>query len=533
MKDQKYVWVLILLWTVLLCGAQERIPDDAYQSHLRAGAEEIARGDFSAAVADIRAAIALNPDGAAGWYQFGSILGQAGDFQGAEKAFRKAIALQPDLAKAHFGLALTLIGDPQNKQDWPGAITECREALKFQPDYPEALNLLGAGLSKSGQTDAAIEALERSIQLAPTLPQAHFNLAIALEDKGRLDEATKEYRAAVSAKGAYPEASSALAKLLLRMGKTADAESEVKAALRANPDLADAHYTLARILRSAHRDREAAVEFAEVKELNERQSNGVQSSQMSNKGLELAAKGDLTGAASVLREAIALKPDYGVPHYNLGLVLADNGETAAAEQELTKAISLLPGQAKPWFELGRVLRRAKNDVGAWEVIAWAAHMAPSDSAIQSELASLRTSPTLVGSTHTTTLVRPRIGAQSDTAQAHFAFAGELSARGDLGGAVGELLRSLALQPAMMESRRSLATTYVSLGKNDQAVLEYYKLLLASPEEAALRIALGKILLAQGNAQDAADQLRQALAYQPGSQEARTLLIRADHFPNKQ
>lgn len=533
MKHQKSVAVLILVWTVIVCGAQERIPEDAYQNHLRAGTEEIVQGDLSAAMADIRAAIALNPDGAAGWYQFGSILGQAGDFQGAEKAFRKAIALQPDLAKAHFGLALTLIGDPQNKQDWPGAIAECREALKFQPDYPEALNLLGAGLYKSGQTDAAIEALERSIQLAPALPQAHFNLAIALEDKGRLDEATKEYRAAVSAKGAYPEASSALAKLLLRLGKTADAELEVKAALRANPDLADAHYTLARILRLAHRDREAAVEFAEVKELNERQPNSVQSSQMSNKGLELAAKGDLTGAASLLREAIALKPDYGVPHYNLGLVLADKGETAAAEEELAKAISLLPGQVAPWFELGRVLRRAKDDADAWQIIAWAAHIAPSDSAIQSELASLRTSPTLVGSTTTTALVRPRIGALSDTAQAHFAFAGELSARGDPGGAVGELLRSLALQPAMPEPRRSLATTYASLGKNDQAALEYYKLLLAFPEDAALRIALGKILLAQGNGQDAAEQLRWALAYQPGSQEARALLSRADHFPNKQ
>lgn len=524
MRRRTLVYFAGALCLSLICAAQK--PEDPYPQHLRDGATETARGNYSAAMADIQAAMALRPEDAAGWYELGSLLGQTGDFPAAEAAFHHAILLQPDMAKAHYGLALTLIGNPQNKEDWPGAIGECREALKLRPDYPEALNLLGAGLNKVAQPDAAIDVLERAIQLSPSFPQAHFNLGLALESNDRLDDAAKEYRAAVAAKGEYPEASSALGRLLLRMGKNESAEQEVVRALRSNPDLIDAHYARARILQSLHRNQEATVEFAIAKDLTERQTNGIQSSQMSNQGLELAKKGDLAGAAATLKAAIALKPDYGVPHFNLGLILADQGQTAAAIQELSKAVSLLPAQAAPWFELGRVLSLSKDNRGALDLTAWAAHLAPSNSAVQAELNRLRASvPSASGAE---VLSQPRIGAASDTAAAHVAFAEELSGRGDNQGANGELLRALTLQPASKEARGKLAAAYANLGQSDRAVLEYQKLLLAFPDDGAAHVSLGKILLNQGKASDAAEQFKQALVYQPGSQEAQVLLRRANH-----
>jgi Flp pilus assembly protein TadD len=190
MRRRTLLYSAGVLCLSLICTAQQ--PEDPYTQHLRDGATETAQGNFSAAMADIQAARALRPDDAAGWYELGSLLGQTGDFPGAEAAFRRAILLQPDMAKAHYGLALTLIGNPQSKEDWPSAIAECREALKLRPDYPEALNLLGAGLNKIAQPDAAIEVLEHATQLSPSLAQAHFNLGLALESNDRLDDAAKE-----------------------------------------------------------------------------------------------------------------------------------------------------------------------------------------------------------------------------------------------------------------------------------------------------------------------------------------------------
>jgi tetratricopeptide (TPR) repeat protein len=437
------------------------------------------------------------------------------------------------MAKAHYGLALTLIVNPQETEDWAGAVAECREALKLQPAYPEALNLMGVGLTKQGQYAAAIAAHEQALQLSPALPEAHFNLGLALESSDRLDDAAKEYRAAIAAKGQYPEASSALGKLLLRIGKPAEAEQAVMQALHANPDLTDAQYTRARILQSLHRNQEAAIGFAIAKELTERPANGIQSSRMSNQALAVASKGDLAAAAATLRNAIALKPDYGVPHFNLGLILADEGNTAAAVQELSKAISLLPGEAAPWFELGRVLEAAKDDRGARGAVAWAAHLAPSNQAIAAELGRLQASASIAaGSAGVQAMEPPAIGARTDTADAHFDFAQELNRQGDFEGAIGELLRSLVLQPAQQAARRDLAAAFANLGQNERAVMEYYKLLLAFPKDAAAHTALGKILLEQGKARDAAEQLKQALVYQPGSVETRALLRRADALSSK-
>jgi tetratricopeptide (TPR) repeat protein len=510
------------------CVAQQTAAEDPYAQHLRDGVALAAKGDLSSAMGQIQAAIALRPDDAGGWYQLGSLLGETGDFPNAGAAFRHALSLQPTMAKAHYGMALTLIGNPQETEDWAGAVAECRDALKYQPTYPEALNLMGVGLTKQGQYVAAINALEQAIQLSPAYPEADFNLGLALESDERLDDAAKEYRAAISAKGQYPEASSALSKLLLRMGKPAAAEQEVTRALHTNPDLTDAHYTRARILHSLHRNQEAETEFAIAKELTERPANGILSSQMSNQALAVASKGDLDGATSTLRRAIVLKPDYGVPHFNLGLILADQSKTAAAIQELSKAISLLPGQAPPWFELGRVLELAKDDRGAMQAVAWAAHLAPSNAQIKTELARLQGSASVASDSAALTAVQPpAIGARSDTADAHIAFAQELNRQRDFQGAIGELLRSLALQPGMEDARRDLAQAFENLGDHDRAVLEYRKLLVSFPADATAHIALGKILLAQGNAQDAAEQLKQALIYQPNSVEAQTFLKKAD------
>jgi tetratricopeptide (TPR) repeat protein len=523
--------LLCLAVAALACGAWAQVEpasEESFANHLKAGTEEASRGDISAALADIHAAIALDPNRSDGWYELGSLLGQAGDFQAAEAALRRAILLKPDLAKAHYSLALTLIGNPQGKMDWAGAMAECDEALKYQPDYAQALNLLGAGLSATGKPDAAIPVLEHAIQLSPGLPEAHFNLALALESKDQLDEALKEYRAALAARSAYPEAISALGNLLLRMGKTAEAEKELDQALRLNPDLTAAHYAMARVLRSLGHKSEAAVEFNETKDLTDRPSNGIQSSQMSNQSLEMASKGDLAGAASLLRKAIALKPDYGVPHFNLGLILADSGDTTGALEELVKAISLLPGQPKPWFEYGRVLVRAKDYRGGRAALAWAAKLAPSDAAIRNELASVEALQPSGGadSAAESDTKQPQAGAVLDDAADHLAFALELKGNGDFEGAAGELLRCLALQPAAIEPRRNLAEAYARLGDNGHAILEYYKVIRLEPGDVGSHLALGNILAAQGDTEEALNQFRAALSFRPDSAEVRSAIDKA-------
>lgn len=524
----------LLLVLALFGAALSHAAKDEFARLLRAGIHEADQSNFSAAVGDIEAAINLDPSNPDGWYQLGLLRGQMADFRGAELPFRKAIELKPDFAQAHYSLGVTLRADPQSKLDWPGAISEFREALKYRPDYPEALNLLGSGLTNTGNADAAIPELQRAIELKPALSEAHFNLGIALEQKDRLEGAAKEYKQAVATRNDYPDAISALGKLLFRMGKTEEAEHEMETALRLNPDLLDAHYTLARVLQKLGQQGEATIEFDEARDLSQRGPDAVQSSVLSNSALELASRGDLHGAAASLRTAITLKPDYGVPHYNLGLILADMGDLSGAVQELIKATSLLPGQAKPWFDLGRVWKRQRDNTRALTAVAWAARLAPSDAGIRSELASLRSSDSTRSGANplTLSLRQPTIGAPSDTMADHVAFAAELSTRGDYQGAVGELLRSLVLQPDAIKPRYLLALSYEKVGNDGRALLEYHKIIRVEPKYAATHVSMGKLLLKRGDSGQAAREFRIALALQPRNNEARSALHQALRDPSR-
>jgi tetratricopeptide (TPR) repeat protein len=447
-----------------------------YAALIKRAANESAQGELSAAKSTLQSAIALQPADAAGWCELGILYGRLGDYGSAEVSFRRAILLDPALSRAHYLLGLSLIAHPRSDLDWPGAMAEFRTALKLQPDYAEALNYLGVGLTSTGQAQLAVPELQHAVRLAPQMASARFNLAAALEASGLMDEATAQYRNAIQLRPEFADASSALGKLLLRMGQPAAAEVQLRAALHANPDLQDAHYALARVLRTLKRNDEAAIEFDEAAALNQRGPDAIQSSQLSNQALQMAGKGDFAAAETALQKAILLRPDYGVPHYNLGLIFADEGHLDQAARQLTEAISLMPGQGRPWFDLGRV-QRLQGDQGSATASFWqAAALDPSDLRFRQAV-----SPTAS--------ITPPVAPQADTAAAHLSQAIQLRAAHDWQGSLGELLRTLALQPNSVAARLLLADSYRHMGNSVASVLELRKSLLVAPDNAEARQSL--------------------------------------------
>ncbi len=524
---------MLLLGLLALPAAPLQAATDAVSSHLAAGSADARAGRYSSAEAEIKAALELDANNAEAWYQMGLLNGQMGEYGGAEQSFRRAIELDPQSAKAHCRLGQTLVADPQGKQDWPGAVAEFQAAVRLDARYPEAESLLGLGLMHLDQTEAAITTLQRAIQLDPAQAAPHLNMALVLEQQsGRLNEAAEQYRAALAAKPDMPKTQVALAELLARLGQPEKSEQAFRSALRLDPDQADAYFGLARTLRSEKRSGEAALYLQEAARMEQRKPEAAQAVELSNEGLQMASRGDPAGAIRVLRQAIALRPDYGVARYNLGLILADAGDLAAARGALIKAVSLLPARARLWFDLGRVLALMGDQEGAVQAVSWAVRLSPADQRFAAELSTLR-SHAPPAAAHADPVAdgreggEPRFGALSDTVDAHRAFAGELRRQGDLEGAVGELLRALALDPGSSKARLDLAADYGSLSRWDRAAEEYRKVLLVvGQEDAGVHLALGNALLAGGHAPEAVDEFRFALKLKPHAEAAQAGLAKA-------
>ena len=357
----------------------------------------------------------------------------------AAQEFRRAIQLREDYPEAHYFLALAVIGDPSEKLDWPQAASECRLALKDRPAYPEAMHLLGVALAATNQRAAAIDEFKQALRLRPKYAEAHLDLGMAYAAEMQMDRAIAEFHQALAVRPRYAEAHERLAKCLFEQAQPAGALAELKAALAINPDLADAHYLLARVFVVLHENDQAKVEFRQLAQLNNRRTLAVESTHLSNAGLDAMRHGDVPRAVSNLRQAVVKKPDSAIAHYNLGLVLADSGNLDAGVEEVRKAISLAPLAIKMRATLERMLARKGNtDSGSVEVPV-------------------------------------------DTCRRHVEAGQALAAKGDSQGAIGEYLRALSLEPADRMARCGLVAAYRQSGDSEDAFLEARKLNWLSPE----------------------------------------------------
>jgi len=83
-----------------------------------------------------------------------------------------------------------------------------------------------------------------------------------------------------------------------------------------------------------------------------------------NYAFELRRRGDIDGAATEYRKAIALDSSMALAYSNLGALLQSKGELAEAERLYLKTIELRPGYALAWNNLGIVRYKQGDGAGA-------------------------------------------------------------------------------------------------------------------------------------------------------------------------
>jgi tetratricopeptide (TPR) repeat protein len=190
-----------------------------------------------------------------------------------------------------------------NKGDADGAIESYRQAVTFNPNFPEAWNNLGNALAGKGQLPDAIAAYREAIRINPRYAEATYNLGNALLGSGQLEAALASYQQTLQLDPSFVLARNNIGSVLLQQGKVEEAKASFSEAIRINPNCAEA---------------------------------------LGNLGYLLTHQNKFAEAIPYYTTAARLQPSNAQMQFNLGWALAQTGRRDEAIAHLTAGLQLNP-----------------------------------------------------------------------------------------------------------------------------------------------------------------------------------------------
>jgi tetratricopeptide (TPR) repeat protein len=152
-------------------------------------------------ISNLMRALRLDPYDASAQTRIAGGEADAGDWQAAEAALRKAIAVNPRRPGPQIELGRTLIEHGQYEE----AYAQYRQMAALFPDNADALTNLGTLADRLGHEDEAITSWQRALQADPARIGIHVLLAEALQKQSKLDLASAHYEEYFRQVLAHPE----------------------------------------------------------------------------------------------------------------------------------------------------------------------------------------------------------------------------------------------------------------------------------------------------------------------------------------
>jgi Tfp pilus assembly protein PilF len=165
-------------------------PDSA-QMHQLLAHEDIRQGNTTAAIAQYRKAIAINPHLPGVHFELAELLHTSADEavkKQAEQEYHAALAENSQDEKSILRLAEIDAQEGNTEQSYK----EYTKAVELQPADAGAKLGLAKTLIEMNQSDKALALLEDAVQLEPTNATAHYRLATLYRKMGRADDAKRE-----------------------------------------------------------------------------------------------------------------------------------------------------------------------------------------------------------------------------------------------------------------------------------------------------------------------------------------------------
>ena len=255
------------------------------------------------------------------------------------------------------------------------------------------------------------------------------------------------------------------------------------------------------------------------------------------RGLDLLARNDATGAESVFRRVIDLQPEAGPAHRGLGLACWAQRRGEEAWRELQVATRLDPADGEAHYALARIawtlssqpdlvkpggpnLSAAEYQRLAFAELNKAAALRPRDVDMQLGLATFHLE---AGEAREAVVAAQEAGRLATAAPqqilAHATLGRAYLALSEIDRAEAEFKAALQLDPANSEAHFGLGQVRLSQGKPFQAERELRLAIQAAPDGAPAYKALADILLDRGQAGEARALMEKAIALNPSDWQA--------------
>jgi tetratricopeptide (TPR) repeat protein len=398
------------------------------------------------------------------------------------------------------------------------AEAELLNALKTDPQSGSLWFLLGVTRAQLKKTDPAIEAFEKALPLVPEKAPVYFNLGLLYMEKNDVSNAAEAYGRGLALDPSNVPANQNYGLLLIQRGEYREALVPLERLREITPDDVSVRATLVDAYLKAGMDSKGE---SEVEDLL--------SSHLFTlpQGLALAkllvADQKTDSARRVLESLTISWSDSAAAHGELGLLLNKENQFSKAADELRLAVQLDPDSAQYSQGLGEALISSKQYPAALHFLQAAQKRFVNQLNLQYELAF--TDVCLQRFSEAVSILEALARERPDSGKVQFLLGGAYELQGELQQAETHYQSAIQLAPMEPTYYRVLGSMLQKQGPEHlaESVQLLRKALALDPTDADSKIVLARCLEKQGDLDEAAALLEQAVVSEPASRRAHSAL----------